>query len=86
MFLQLLKTLRKLTLQLLMAAGFLKQNNVIHADLKPENILLANCKTYIGVGMCVGLGWVGFIGGGGCISNVCVCVWGVIHVGVCVGG
>ena len=36
-----------------MAAGFLKQNNIIHADLKPENILLANCKPYLGVGMCL---------------------------------
>ena len=91
MLLQLLKTLRKLTLQLLMAAGFLKQNNVIHADLKPENILLANCKTDIGVGMCVGLGWVGwgcFMEGGGAFQIVCVCGGGggVIHVGVCVGG
>ncbi|KAK7104565.1 hypothetical protein V1264_019260 [Littorina saxatilis] len=34
-----LKNLRKMTLQLLQVAGFLRQNHVIHADLKPENIL-----------------------------------------------
>ncbi|XP_013388897.2 uncharacterized protein LOC106157711 [Lingula anatina] len=37
---QMIPLLKKVTVKLLQALGFLKQQNVIHADLKPENILL----------------------------------------------
>ena len=41
---QVIDDIRKVSVQLLKAIGFMQQQNVIHADLKPDNILLANGK------------------------------------------
>ena len=56
-FPQVIDDIRKVSVQLLKAIGFMQQQNVIHADLKPDNILLANGKVLCTKKLFCGQNW-----------------------------